>query len=289
MADQPAPRRRHLELSEMPPALVAKLSFEKAAPKRLRKADLPAETREIVAGLWDSVVADVWDQIAGAPRRSLLDRDRITEILAAVADTAQQGERALIVAAVHHPLPGSATWKQATAASLGAAGSAAVSGLAVLGTAGTGAAVALTAAVVGEVLETYVAASARTHQYRHARRAPDPALVAADLAEALGEPGLNDRRVDRELLARSLAYLARTLVPRTASRFSRGLIPVAGAVAAGGMAGRDVVRVTNLPLRSPNEDELNRMASEIHDRPVGDMDEDLARFTALPPPPPSGP
>lgn len=263
----PAGEPRHLELADLPADLVRKLSFERAAPRRLRRADLPAETREVVAGVWDAIVADVWDELAGAPRRTLFDRERMAEVLGRVADTAQQGERALIVAAVHHPLPGAASWKQATVAGLGAAGSATVAGVVAVGSAGTGAAVAVAAAVVGELLETYVAASARTHQYRQARRAPDPALVASDLAEALGEPGLADRRVDRELTARALAFLARTLVPRASGRFARALVPVAGAVAAGGMASRDVLRVTGLPLRPPNESEVARMADELRTEP----------------------
>src|SRR5690606_28436069 len=125
-------------------------------PRRLRRAPLPPETREVVAGVWDAVVADVWDEVAGTTRRSLFDRDRMAEVLGRVADTAQQGERALIVAGVHHPMPGAASWKQATLAGLGAAGSATVGGVAVVGSAGAGAAVAVTAAVVGELLETYV-------------------------------------------------------------------------------------------------------------------------------------
>jgi hypothetical protein len=59
---------------------------------------------------------------------------------------------------------------------------------------------------------------------------------------------------------------------------------LAGAVAAGGLASRDVLRVTGLPLRAPNEDEVARMADEARHGtgPVEGTAYEL--FPELPPP-----
>ena len=71
-------------------------------------------------------------------------------------------------------------------AGLGGASAAAAEELALFGSFGTAAAVAILTAVVGEVFETYVAASARTREYQRAGRSPDPDVVLTDLAEAAG-------------------------------------------------------------------------------------------------------
>ena len=280
--------RRELSLDELPPALARKLSFERAAPRRLRRDDVPAEAREVLGNVWDAVVAEVWDEVAGTPRRKVFDKERMAEVLGRVTGTLQQGERALIVAAVYYPLPGDAGWKHAAMAGAGSAGAAAAGGLAVVGSAGTGAAVAITTAVVGELFETYAAASTRTIQYRRAQRSPDPALVAADLAEALGWEDGHGRRLDREMTTRALGWLSRTVTTRAGARLARGLLPVAGAVAAGGLASRDVLRVARLELRPPAEDELARLAGDLVDEghDGGEPFRDAAHLLPPPPPPP---
>ena len=53
--------------------------------------------------------------------------------------------------------------------------------------------------IVAELFETYVAASARTQQYRREGRPPDPELIATDLAESLGFSGSIGRRTNSEL------------------------------------------------------------------------------------------
>lgn len=256
---------RRLELHDLPPALAAKLAFDRAAPKRLRSAEVPDEAGAVLRQLWDDIVADVWDELAGVPRRKLLSKDRIQQIMARIADRLEQGERALIVVGTYYPLPGDQPWRHAALAGVGSAGVAATGGLVAIGSAGAGAAVAVTSAVVAELFETYLGASARSSQYRRAGRSPDPSLVATDLAEALGFTDSAGRRADRQLTGAALAWLGRSVVARTSGRFTRGLVPVAGAVAAGGLASRDVVRVTRLALRPPAEDELARLAGELAD------------------------
>ncbi|MEZ5205941.1 MAG: hypothetical protein R2690_02915 [Acidimicrobiales bacterium] len=156
---------RPLSLQDLPPAIAAKLQFDAAAPKRLRTADLPAPVAEELRQLWDGIVADVYDQVAGVSRRKALGRDQVQQVLQRVASRVVHAERVLIVAAVHAPVPASAEWKHVAMAGAGGAGAAFAEELAVLGSAGTAVTVAIVAAVAGEVLETYVAASARTVQY----------------------------------------------------------------------------------------------------------------------------
>lgn len=289
----PSPRgQHHLELGDLPPDLANKLSFERAAPRRLRRAEVPEEAREVLRQVWDGIVADVWDEVQGTPRRQLLSKERIAAVLARVGTRLQEGERALIVTATYYPLPGQRSWTHAATAGVGAGGAAVAEGFAAVGTAGAGAAVAVTSAILGELFETYVAASARTRQYRRAGRSPDPALVATDLAEALGYTDSSGRRVDRQLTGKALAWLARSLTRRTTSRFARGLVPVAGAAASAGLASRDVVRATRLELRPPAEDELHRLAADLEDQ-AAEADAWLAeldrRVEPSPPPPPPPP
>lgn len=299
----PSPAPRHLELPDLPPELAGRLAFDRAAPRRLRKAEVPDEAKEVLRQVWDGIVADVWDEVNGTPRRQLLSRERITAILARVGERLQQGERALIVTATYYPLPGQRPWTHAATAGVGAGGAAVAEGLAAVGTAGAGAAVAVTSAIVGELFESYVAASARTRQYQRAGRSPDPALVATDMAESLGYADSAGRRVDRQMTGKVLAWLGRSLTKRTSSRFARGLVPVAGAAASAGLASRDVVRVTRLDLRPPAEDELHRLAEDLDDQdeaaaarswlaalvPPPDDDRPSPPSSGPPPPPPPPP
>ena len=97
-----------------------------------------------------------------------------------------QAERVIIFAAVHFPLTSERPNRHLALAGLGGASAAAAEELAIVSSVGTAAAVAILTAVVGEVFETYVAASARTGEYRRAGRSPDPDIVLTDLAEPAG-------------------------------------------------------------------------------------------------------
>jgi hypothetical protein len=129
--------------------------------------------------------------------------------------------------------------------------------------AGTGATVAVTSAILAELFETYVAASARTRQYRRAGRSPDPELIATDLAESLGYAGAIGRRTNSELTRSALGWLAHQLVTRTGTRFARGLLPVMGVAVNAGTAGRNLRRVVRSALREPSEQEVVRIAEQI--------------------------
>ncbi len=284
---------RHLELGDLPPAVAERVRFSAAAPKRLRNESIPLEVRDQLESLWDGIVADVYDEVAGLRRTRMFNRAVIERVLARVAVRLQQAERALIVTAVHWPLPAEGERRHVATAAAGGAVAAAAEEVAVYGGMGVGATVAVTSAILGEVFETYVAASGRTHQYRRAHRSPAPDVVVADLAEALGLKSAVGRRASRDLTREAVAWMERQLMSRTARRFSRSLVPVVGIGVGAGMAGNGVRKALKLPLRPPSEDEVLRIAEHLVREQA--YEQDRARFAALdrapgsdaaPPPPP---
>jgi hypothetical protein len=250
-------------ISDLPPAVAERISFAEAAPRRVRSERLPAEAREVFHDLWDDIVAEVYDEMAGRSKRQMFDRDVINRVLHRVAGRMQQGERALIAAAVYAPIPGDKEWKHVGIAGAGAGVGAAAEEAAAYFSAGTGATVAVCSAIVAELFETYVAASARTRQYRREGRSPDPELIATDLAESLGYAGSIGRRTNSELTRSVVSFLADQLLVRTSTRFARGLLPVIGIGVNAGTAGRNIRRVVKLPKRNPSEAEVMRQAEGI--------------------------
>jgi hypothetical protein len=257
-----------------------KVRFDNAAPRRLRSDKVPAEARQVLAELWDDIVADVYDEVAGISRRKLFSKPVVARIMRRVAARVQQGERALIVTGVYWPMPGDADWKHVATGGAGGAASAAAEELAAFGSAGTGATVAVTAAIVGELFETYVATSGRTQQYRRVGRSPAPDLIVADLAETLGLERAAGRRAGRELTREALSWLDHRVVERASRRFARGLVPVVGVASGAGMAGSGVRKLLKLPLRPASEEEVVRLAHEIVNDPAhrDAYVQDLARF-----------
>src|SRR4051812_1561735 len=73
--------KRHLELADLPPAVADKVAFEEAAPKRVRNDKVPAEAQEIFRDVWNDIVADVYDEMAGRGRKQLFDKEVIQHVL----------------------------------------------------------------------------------------------------------------------------------------------------------------------------------------------------------------
>ena len=255
--------------------------FGAARSKRLRDDQLPAEVRDELAALWDGIVADVYDEVAGLKRRRAFGRAQVQRVLERVRDRFLQAERVVIVGAVHRPLAGGADWRHVAAGGAGGAASAVAEEVAAYGTVGTATTTAIVAAIAGEVLETYIAASARVQQYRRAGRRPDPGLVVTDLAQAAGYGDAAGRRATNRVARDAATWLSEALLTRTARRFARGLLPVVGVAIGGTVSAISVRRVTNLPLRPPSEDEVLRLASDV----AADTDDlfDLADLGGLPP------
>ena len=114
----------------------------------------------------------------------------------------------MIVTAVHFPVPGEREWRHVAVAGAGGAVAAVAEEAAAIGSLGTATTVAIVAAVVGEVFESYVAASVRTRQYIAAGRSPDPAIIVTDLAEAAGFGESAGRRASARV-AHDAAVVAR--------------------------------------------------------------------------------
>lgn len=271
MSDQPPPLpavgatvpARHREMSQLPPAVAARLAFDRAAPRRLRNANLPELVQEDLRALWNGIVADVFDEVAGLRRTKAFRRDAVERSLQRVADRLLQTERAVIVTAVHYPLRSNRPWKHMATAGAGGGASAVAEEVAAFGSAGTATTVAIVSAIVGEVFETYVAASARTNQYLEAKRSPDPAIIVTDLAEASGYGDSAGRRASPHVAREAATWLGQELVRRTASRFARSLVPGIGIAAGAGISAAGVHKVTRLPLREVTEEEVLRLAEEV--------------------------
>ena len=283
----PAPSRgpgipaRHLELSDLPPAVAERLTFDRAAPRRLRGDRLPAPLRDELAQLWDGIVADVYDEVTGLRRREALGTKSVERALRRVGDRILDAERVVIFTAVHHPMTRGRTGRHVALAGVGGASTAAAEEVAIVTSVGTAAAVAILTAVVGEVFETYVAASARTREYQKAGRSPDPDVVLTDLAESAGYASSVGRRASSSLAHDAAAWLSDLVIHRTATRFTRALVPVAGVALGAGLSMFNVRRVARLPLRPPAEEELLRLADDImSDRHA--YDEARRRFLQLP-------
>ena len=275
---------RHLELSDLPPAVAERIRFDHAAPRRLRGDRLPEPVRDELQQLWDGVVADVYDEVAGLRRYRGLSSSTVERVLVRVGDRILQAERVIIFAAVHYPLTSDRSSRHVALAGLGGASAAAAEELALLGSFGTAAAVAILTAVAGEVFETYVAASARTREYQRAGRSPDPDVVLTDLAEAAGYATSVGRRATPAMARDAAGWLSELVLVRTASRFSRALVPLAGVAIGAGMSMFNVRRVSRLALRPPAPDELIRLAEDIvSDRHA--YDDARRRYLELPDPP----
>ncbi len=271
---------RHLTLHDLPPAVAERLRFANAAPRRLRSERLPPEIRRELEDLWDGVVADVYDEVAGLRRTKAFGRDVVMRVLSRVADRLLQAERVVIFTAVHHPITARRGGTHVAVAAVGGGASAAVEELASFGTAGTATTVAIVSAIVGEVFETYVAASARAQQFRDQRWPADPNAILIDLAEVAGYGESADRRATTVLGREAAAFLGDALIKRTASRFARGLIPLVGVAVGAGYSAHNISRVRALALRPPSKEAVEGLVRDLINDP-DIYEQERERFLAL--------
>src|SRR5690606_21617561 len=190
----------------------------------------------------------------------------------------QQSQVALIVAGVYYPFPGQRSG--AVTAGLTSAGLAGTEEVIAYSSAGTAAAGAVGAAVMGDVLEVDLAASALTGQYRDVGRSPSPERIVEDLAVVYGGAGRAGRRTTIETAQRAARMLAARALPRTSSRFFKALIPGVGIVLSGALSVRDLRRVLAVPLAPVDVEEAERLRAEA----LGDeasYEESVQRLLAL--------
>ncbi|MDY7105029.1 MAG: hypothetical protein S0880_27905 [Actinomycetota bacterium] len=254
----PAP----LRLDDLPSEVRERLDFDTAAPASLRSAPgLPSEARDVMRAIWNGLVADVYDEMRGSGRRALFDRTLILRVLDRLNARIDEANRLMIVVGAHAPMPGSSVRHVGVAA--GASGlSAGVTEIVAFGSAGTAAAASVTAAVVGELFETYLAASARVGQYRRAGRLPGPEVLAHDLAEALGRDRVERVDASRQSIEALLRWLANQATHRMRRRLLKGLIPVVGIGASATTSAFDMRKVLSVPMRVPDASEISRLAEQ---------------------------
>jgi hypothetical protein len=87
--------------------------------------------------------------------------------------------------------------------------------------------------------------------------------VLVDLAEAAGYGDSAGRRATGHLAHDAAGWLGEQLVVRTASRFTRSLVPVVGVGMGAGISLLGVRKVTKLPMRPAAPDEILRLADEV--------------------------
>jgi hypothetical protein len=278
----------HLTLDDLPVAVADELRFDVAAPRALRAARMPPEVRATFRYVWDGVIADVYDELRGESRTAHLRRATVKRILERVGVRLQQSQVALIVAGVHYPFPGNRSG--VATAGLTSAGLAGTEGIIAYTSAGTAAAGAVGAAIMGELLEVYLAASARTHQYERFGRSPSAERIVEDLAEVYGAEGRAGRRTSVESVQWALRQLARRTLPRTGTRFFRALVPGVGMAVSGAFSVRDVRRVLAVPVAPVDVEEAERLRRQALDDPAS-YEESVRRLLELfePPPPPEPP
>jgi hypothetical protein len=247
----------------LPADVAEQLRFDRAAPARLRSSAVPEEVRAELADLWNGIVGEIFDEVRGLDRRTALRRSTVTRVLQRVSGRILRAEQVVIFAGTQRPLPTTSEPRHVAFAAVGGATTAAAEEVAAFGTAGTGATIAIAAAIVGEVFETYVAASARSHQYRKAHRPVDPATVMIDLAEAAGYGDATGRRATLSVTRGAARWLAHRIVRRTSARFARALVPVVGIGIGAAGSGWSLHRVNRLALRPPSAAEVEALTVDL--------------------------
>lgn len=250
---------RDLDIGDLPPDVGEALQFDQAGARSVdRLRDLPPEAREAFRLIWDDLVADVYDELKGTSRSKMLRPSTVSRVLGRITGQVEEASKLLIVTATHAPMASHDEWRHIGAAAVASGVSAGVNEVITVSSLGAGTAAALTTAVSSELLETYLAASARVLQYRKVGRNPTPARIAGDLALALGEGGRFATHANRESSEMAVRWMNRKLVNRVSRRFMRGLVPVAGMAWAASASARDMRKVLHLPLSPPEWDELER-------------------------------
>jgi hypothetical protein len=277
----PAPAGQHTELSDLPEGLADQLSFEQAAPAALRNDKrFPPEVRGLFEEIWDGIVADVYVELIHEQqkgrKRGQFSRPTIRRIMQRVSDRLHRSQAALIVAGVYYPAPGSPTAHSVAAGATGGV-LAGVEEVVAYSSAGPAAATAVTAAMLAELLDTYLAASARTRQYQRWGRSPSAELIATELARARGVDH-HARRASTASMRAMLRQLGENLVARTGRRFFRGLIPAVGIAINAVSSGNDVRRIARLEPAAIDTEEAERLRDEA---PPPPYDESMVRILEL--------
>jgi hypothetical protein len=167
----------------------------------------------------------------------------------------------MIVCGTYWPMPGGSA-RHIAVATGGSAGVTGIDQAIAFGSAGVAATTVVTTSLVLEIFETYMAASARTQQYRAAQREPDHLRIAVDLADAWAGRRREQIFV-RQFVDLALERLEKRLAMRAWGRIMESISLIVGVVWAGGSSARAMSRVLKLPMLPADEEELERLAARI--------------------------
>lgn len=241
----------HVRLDDLPPEVASQLDYDDAAPPAIRHMRVPPEVAAALRDLWNGVIGDLYDEIRLLAQDRRLTREKAERVAGRVVTRIEQAERTMVLAGTVQPLAGDDARQLARSAAIGVGSATAAAAVATYASFAVGTAVGAAAVIVSEAFETYVAASARSHQYRAAGRTPDPDVIALDMAAALGDKKSFGLPADGDMARTAMVWLAKKLVEKTVKRLLRTLVPVVGVAVNAGSAHRTVMRVTELPLRPP--------------------------------------
>jgi hypothetical protein len=220
-----------------------------------RTSRVPANVQPFLDDFMAYVATEARDYVQSTPRpRSPAQfREFVTAFLARIAVPLEMVQQVIIAAAYRWPA-GSA--ERVTKAATGAA-SAATAGYGqtiAYGSALTATAGALTVGVVGEMIELYAVASARTTAYRWAGLYPGEQVIAADLEQILRSKHLlaagTRRHVGDEYLTALLDLIEREMVDSI-------VVPLVGPARAAYRSVRNVGLAFDTPLTRLADDAPN--------------------------------
>jgi hypothetical protein len=262
------------------PAVPPQFAFDKAAPRILRQNDqLPVQAQEAMRHIWDGVVVEVGKHFAQHGYREARKPKNLKALLRRLERLLNDAQELMIVCGTYWPMPGGAA-RLATIATGGSAGVTGVEQAIAFGSAGVAATSVVTSSLIIELFETYMAASARTQQYRAAQRDPDHYRIAVDLADAWA--GRRREQIyTRQLVDVALERLEVRLAARAWGRLMEAISAIVGIVWAGGSTARAMTRVLRLPMRPADEEELARLAQRLHADGTPTYDAQVQRLNEL--------
>ena len=248
-----------------------------------RIARLPEEVRPFFEDVRAYVHAEAVEYARTEPRpRSARDfKDFVARFLDRIDAPVDLAQRAVTTLGYRWPLPlgERQTMTVTTAVSAGTAG---YGQTLAFGSALTATVGALTVGVVGELIELYALASARTRAYRFAGRYPGEKVIADDLAQVMGSKRL--------LAAGTRRHVGDELVTALFDSFERAVahsiaVPLVGPARAGYLSLRSLKRVYDTPLAELADDEPTHPPSDsrVALPRFNDMLEQLRRSPGSPP------
>ena len=218
-----------------------------------RLARLPDNVRPFFEEFRDYVHEEAIDYVktGNRPRTPRDFKDFIARFLDRIDVPIDAAQRAVITLGYRWPAPLKEAGMKAATTTI-SAGTAGYGQTIAYGSAMTATVGALTIGVVGEIIELYSFASARTAAYRWAGLYPGEKVVADDLAQILGSKKAlvtgTERHVGDEFVTALLDRFAPAVVDSVA-------VPILGPARAGYRSFRTLKRVYDTPLTKPAEGE----------------------------------